>query len=90
MPGTAFGANVASISFERQVFEFRYPFGPQEVVALFRRYFGPIIRAFEALDDKGQAELHDELVQLWDRHNQAAGGTTHTEAEILEIVAVPA
>ncbi len=60
---------------------------PPEVVEYFRQWYGPTQRAFAALDEAGQAALRYDLEQLWAQHNQATDGTTHVEAEYLEVLA---
>lgn len=84
-----FGKSVAELRVDKQLFEFRYPYPPAEVVDFYRQYFGPVNRAFAGLDAKGQAALHADLTDLWHSHNLVHDGTTHTRAEVLEIVAVP-
>jgi hypothetical protein len=44
-----------------------FPFDETEVVEFFRRYIGPILRAFEALDNAKQDDLRRDLEQLWPR-----------------------
>jgi hypothetical protein len=56
-------------------------------VEFFRTYYGPINRAFAALDADGQAALRRDLEELWRAHNQATDGTTAVGAEYLEVVA---
>jgi ABC-type nitrate/sulfonate/bicarbonate transport system ATPase subunit len=60
------------------------------VVDCFRRYYGPTYKAFGALDENGQAALHQELAQLWSTHNQSRNGVTQVESEYLEVVAIRA
>ncbi|TDY00577.1 class I SAM-dependent methyltransferase [Thiohalophilus thiocyanatoxydans] len=84
-----FAERPVDLHFDRQLFEFRYPYTPEEVVGFYRQNFGPVVRAFAALDAAGQAALHADLVQLWRDYNLADDGTTHTQGEVLEIVAVP-
>ena len=67
-----------------------YPFPPAEVVEFFRLYYGPTQRAFAALDAEGQAALRRDLEELWTRNNVARDGTTHVDAEILEVSAIRA
>jgi hypothetical protein len=66
---------------------FDYPFPPAGVVESFRLYYGPTRRAFEALDDAGQAALRNDLERLWTEHNQATGKTIFVEGEYLEVIA---
>lgn len=65
----------------------RYPFSPQEVVEFFRVYYGPVNRAFAALDGARQHALRCDLEDLWQRNNHAPDGSTHVEAEYLEVLA---
>jgi hypothetical protein len=54
----------------------------------FRTYYGPMNRAFNALDDAGQDALRRDLEQLWTEHNSATDGTTRYAAEYLKVVAL--
>jgi SAM-dependent methyltransferase len=64
-----------------------YPFSPADVVEHFRNYFGPAQKAFDALDENGQATLRQDLELLWSSHNQATDGTTRVDGEYLEVIA---
>jgi SAM-dependent methyltransferase len=66
---------------------FKFPFPPADVVEFFRMYYGPTQRAFGALDENAQAALRKDLEQLWSDNNQATDGTTHVDAEYLEVLA---
>lgn len=83
-----FSTGIAGLKLTKRYYPFRYPFSPYQVVEYYREYFGPITRAFEVLDEKGQAELHKELEDLWSRNNIVNTGNTVVDAEILEVVAV--
>jgi hypothetical protein len=67
-----------------------YPIPPKEMVAFFRRYFGPTQTAFSRLDAAGQAALAAELEALWLENNIATDGTTAVEGEYLEVRAIRA
>lgn len=69
---------------------FTFPFPPVEVVEHFRNYFGPMQKAFGALDENGQAALRRDLEQLWNENNRATDGTTKCESQYLEVAAVRA
>lgn len=71
----------------KRMYPMRYPFPPGEVVDFFCTYYGPTVRAMAALDADGRAALHRDLEQLWAGNNQATDGTTHVEAEYLEVLA---
>ena len=85
-----FKDGIANLQLTRAMYPFYYPYGPTKVVDFYRDYFGPTYQAFKILDDEDQALLYDDLVQLWTTHNQAKGGNTYLEAEILEVVATRA
>lgn len=82
-----FGDGIADIKFSKPLCTFRFPFLPAEVVEFFRMYYGPTQRAFEALDQNGQAALRKDLEQHWTDHNKMNDGTTQIESEYLEVVA---
>jgi len=65
-----------------------YPFGIPEVVEFFRETYGPVQRAFAALDADGQKALRKDLEQVFSQYNRAADGTTSLESEYLEVIAV--
>lgn len=83
-------AGVSSIQLTRREYPFHYPFGPEEVVEFFRKYYGPTNRAFASIDKDRQAALRKDLEQLWRSANRATDGTTLYTAEYLEVVAVKA
>jgi ubiquinone/menaquinone biosynthesis C-methylase UbiE len=77
----------SDIRTNEQTITFRFPFPPAEVVEHFRTYFGPVQKAFGALDESGQAALRQDLVQLWTENNRASDGTTEGDAKYLEVIA---
>jgi SAM-dependent methyltransferase len=82
------GAGSHSIKFRKRLITFEYPFGPAEVVNLFRLWYGPSVRAFASLGANDQAALQGALESLWRDHNRADDGTTRVQSEYLEVVAV--
>lgn len=85
-----FRDGVADLRMTKHLYPFDYPFPPPEVVAFFRTYYGPLIRAFAALDADGQEGLRSDLEELWTVHNRTADGGTHCDAEYLEVVVLRA
>lgn len=81
------GFGVADVRFTRRLMAFRLPMTPEQSVKYFRTWYGPTLRAFAALDEAGHAALRRDLVSLWTEHNRATDGTTHVEAEYLEVAA---
>ena len=70
-----------------RVYHFDYPFPPEAVVEFYRANYGPMSRAFAALDSEGQEKLRRDLVSLWSAHNNAVNDTTQVNAEYLEVIA---
>jgi SAM-dependent methyltransferase len=81
------GMGTTELQFTKMVVPFKYPFSVAETVDFYRTYYGPTQRAFATLPEDGQSDLQRDLENLWERHNQATDGTTHVEAEYLEVVA---
>lgn len=81
---------ISDLRLTREMYPFKYPFPPSEVVEFFRVYYGPTHRAFAVLDSKSQATLRSDLERLWSEHNKASDGGTSVESEYLEVVAIRA
>lgn len=81
---TLFGERVEIRSQKRHVV-FRYR-SPQAFVAYWRRWYGPTIKAFEALDDGGKAALEADIIDLIGEFNRADDGTMAVPSEYLEVV----
>lgn len=69
-------------------YQFEYPFPPDVVVDFFREHYGPMTRAFGALDAAGQAQLKADLVALWSANNRAFGNATLVDSEYLEVIVI--
>jgi len=80
-----FGAGAREIRVTEKDFAFRYR-SPQHFMEIFRAYYGPIHKAFAALDSERQAALHADLMDLIDRHNIADDGTMVAPSAYLEVV----
>lgn len=64
---------------------------PQEFVDLFRDFYGPTLKAFEALDDAGKESLEADLLELareFDRRKD--GGPIAIESDYLVVIATRA
>jgi ubiquinone/menaquinone biosynthesis C-methylase UbiE len=82
-----FAEGVAYVQVSRKYYVMEYPFPPAEVVEFYRQLYGPVNRAFAALDDEGQKKLRADLEDLWASHNEATDGSTRVHAEYLQVVA---
>jgi len=82
-----FGPRVSELRLARRHYIFDYPFPPSDVVNFFRLYYGPVNRAFAALNREGRKCLHEELEKIWSADNRGRDGFTLVEAEYLEVIA---
>src|SRR5580693_252938 len=64
----------SSIKAERRRFTFRYR-SPEHFLEIFRNYYGPMLKAFAALDGTSQQGLRQDLLALIGLMNAAADGT---------------
>jgi ubiquinone/menaquinone biosynthesis C-methylase UbiE len=82
-----FGGLAADIHTTPRDFYFRYR-SPQHWVDVFRRWYGPVLKAFEALAPDGQQHLEQDLLSLIQRFNRSGDATMVVPAEYLEVVIV--
>ena len=67
-----------------RTFVFRFA-SPAAFADYFKTYYGPTVKAFEALGDDGKA-LHEDLVELAERHNVATDGTARLPAAYVQVL----
>ena len=84
-----FGDTTASVETRRLHFQFRYR-SPAHFVEVFRRWYGPVHRAFAALTPDGQAALEADMLALLAQANRAGEETLIVPSEYLEAVIVRA
>ena len=80
-----FGETVTDIRSVQRTFTFRFT-SPEVFVADYRRWYGPTIKAFEALGQDGRAVLAADLADLarrWDRNH---GGSIAIPATYMESI----
>lgn len=82
-----FGDKLASLHVTRRNFVFRYR-SPEHCLQFFRTYYGPMQKAFDALDADGQERLAQELHELMVQFNQSSDGDFVAPSEYLEVVAI--
>ncbi|MGI9659584.1 MAG: class I SAM-dependent methyltransferase [Gaiellaceae bacterium] len=80
-----FATGVRTIEIEPRTFVFRYR-SPQHWLDLWREVYGPLHKAFGALDETAQAQLSDALLAVVDSRNLANDGTMVVPGEYLEVV----
>lgn len=82
-----FGPASADIAVQTREFTFRYR-SPEHWIEVFRTKYGPVLKAFDALDAAGKASLAADLEALIARFNRATDGTMVAPAVYLEAVIV--
>jgi ubiquinone/menaquinone biosynthesis C-methylase UbiE len=66
------GVPAENISFARDTVTFKYPYPPTAFADEFRKYYGPIMNAFEAAEKNNQAaDLQKKLEELFNCQNQS-------------------
>ncbi len=80
-----FGHAAISIETEPRNFNFRYR-SAGHFLEVFRTYYGPMLKAFAALDEAMQNGLKRDLHDLIARMNRANDGTMVVPSEYLEVV----
>jgi len=80
-----FGERLDKIAIERKNFVFRYH-SATHWLEIFRTFYGPMHKAFGALDAEKQEALAADLIALAERFNRATDGTLVAPSEYLEVV----
>jgi ubiquinone/menaquinone biosynthesis C-methylase UbiE len=80
-----FGSTNLSIQTESRNFNFRYR-SAGHFLEVLRTYYGPVLKAFAALDEDKQRGLKEDLHALIARMNKANDGTMVVPSEYLEVV----
>ena len=81
--GELFGGHQLMTS--KRIFHFRYK-SSRHWLEIFRAYYGPMNRAFAALDSAGRAALEAEITELLERMNRGGKDTLIMPSEYLEVV----
>lgn len=80
-----FGAEAESLSLEVRQYVFRYA-SPQDGLDEFRTFYGPVLKAFAALEEDRQQALERDFLALISRFNTATDGTMRVPSDYAEIV----
>jgi ubiquinone/menaquinone biosynthesis C-methylase UbiE len=81
------GDHVNSLQIARRYHMFRHR-SPESWQEYHRRFFGPTMKAFEALDPKNQEALEAEIIAIIRQRNRSGDGTMVVPGEYLEVVAI--
>src|SRR3954453_131425 len=79
------GSEASEVVAEPRMFVFRYR-SPDHWLDVFKSYYGPMLKAFAALDETNQQALRKDLLALIASMNRAQDGTMVVPSEYLEIV----
>jgi SAM-dependent methyltransferase len=78
-----------SVSIEHRFREFAFRYrSPEHFVDVFRTFYGPVHKAFLALDASGQAELEADLIALLQASDRGGAAGLVVPAEYLETVII--
>ncbi|HWP62916.1 MAG TPA: class I SAM-dependent methyltransferase [Candidatus Binatia bacterium] len=80
-----FGDGIGALQATRQSFVWRFA-SAERYLDLFRTTYGPVLKAFEALDASGQEALARDLVETVERFNRSDDDTLVVPADYLEVV----
>jgi SAM-dependent methyltransferase len=80
-----FASAAEEIDAQRRDFVFRYR-SPAHWLEIFRTYYGPVHKAFGALDAEKQAALAGDLMALMERFNRSGDASLVLPSEYLEVV----
>jgi ubiquinone/menaquinone biosynthesis C-methylase UbiE len=80
-----FGASASHIELETRQFMFRYR-SAGHMLDIFRGYYGPILKAFAALDSAGQEALTKDLLALMAKFDRGGAEGLVIPSDYLEIV----
>lgn len=80
-----FGAAATWIKTKSRHFNFRYR-SAEHFIQVFRTYYGPMLKAFSALETPQQNRLEKDLYTLIARMNKADDGTMVVPSEYLQVV----
>ena len=81
-----FGERLTSLQLTRRTVLARFR-STQHWLEIFRRYFGPTLKAFEALDEARQEQLARDLVGIALRFNCSGDETIVLPSDYIEVVA---
>ena len=80
-------ANATSVAHTTKTFAFRYR-SPEHFIDVFRTFYGPVHKAFLALDASGQAALEADMIALLRASDRGGAAGLVVPAEYLETVII--
>jgi ubiquinone/menaquinone biosynthesis C-methylase UbiE len=83
--GEMFDAGASSVKAQPRLFNFRYR-SADHFLDVFKTFYGPVLKAFAALEPAKQEQLRDDLFALIVRMNRATNGSMVVPSEYLEVI----
>jgi ubiquinone/menaquinone biosynthesis C-methylase UbiE len=80
-----FEPHATSIKSAQRNFVFRYR-SPEHFLEVFRNYYGPVLKAFAALQSPGQSALENDIKALINHFNRSGDGSVVVPSEYLEVI----
>jgi SAM-dependent methyltransferase len=80
-----FAGSASDIQITRRHFAFRYR-SPEHFIEIFKTYYGPVLKAFAALDEAKQDGLKRDMLALMATLNRSGDATMVVPSEYLEVV----
>ena len=80
------GDAVSGLDLQQRTFVFRFR-SPDHFATFFHDNYGPVHKAFGALDEPGRERFYDDLTALVREHDREEGPTVAIPAEYLDVVA---
>jgi ubiquinone/menaquinone biosynthesis C-methylase UbiE len=80
-----FASSAREVRVERRHFVFRYR-SPEHFLDIFKTYYGPVLKAFAALDATSQGGLTRDILALIATMNRSQDGTMVLPSEYLEVI----
>jgi ubiquinone/menaquinone biosynthesis C-methylase UbiE len=84
---TTFAAAASKIDANPRTFIFRYR-SAKHFLDIFRTYYGPVLKAFEAVNATGRKELARDIIDLVERFNASGDKTMVVPSEYLEVIII--
>jgi ubiquinone/menaquinone biosynthesis C-methylase UbiE len=82
-----FNSQASAIGLEKRSFAFRYR-SAEHFLKVFRTFYGPVLKAFDALKPDAQAALRSDILALVGQFNRSGDATMVVPSEYLEIVII--
>jgi ubiquinone/menaquinone biosynthesis C-methylase UbiE len=82
---TTFAAAASKIDANPRTFIFRYR-SAKHFLDIFRTYYGPVLKAFEAVNATGRKALARDIIDLVERFNTSGDKTMVVPSEYLEVI----